>query len=536
MKLRTIVLILLPLVLIGIGVAGLRYLKSTAPKTEPRQIEERIWGVVTIPARRQQVAPEIAVFGEIVGGQTVTLRPLVAGRVVEVGRNFRDGAVVDTGALLLAIDRFDYQASLEEREAELAEAQAQLKETKAELTAEKDLLATSREGLSLRRSDLNRKVSLRKRGVGTQKSVDDARLAVNEAKQQVNLRQQTIMRLGARAERLEAAIKRTEVALRKAARDLEETVLRAPFAGFLADTDAAIGKRVSTGDAIARLIDANRLEVRFQLGGADFARLLAAPSPLAPMSRSRAVEPTMAASDGAASGASASGAVSDASQPSQPTAADNGLIGRQVVVEWRVGARSFTYRGHITRIGAEIDAASGGVDLYAELDDAGPDRPLRPGAFVRVRLPDIRYEDVIRLPEEALTPDDSIYVVGETRRLDVRQVTVLRRRGGEALIQASEKDLPPETRIVVSHFPEIGPGLLVAPDDSPAPAPAPPSAVPDAAPAATPEAGTPKTAPEAEASKAPADADADADADAAAVSPQPDAAAETEATAEESGS
>ena len=48
----------------------------------------------------------------------------------------------------------------------------------------------------------------------------------------------------------------------------------APFNGFLANVDASIGQYVRSTDRLARLIQSDRLEVRFRLSESDFGGLL----------------------------------------------------------------------------------------------------------------------------------------------------------------------------------------------------------------------------------------------------------------------
>ena len=115
------------------------------------------------------ITPRIEVFGEITAGSSVTLRPLVSGRVVKVGKNLMEGAVIEKGELLAQIDKFDYRAIKNERIAELDEAQGRLKETKADLSGERDQIKHTKHQIILRKRDYQRRINLRKKGSGTGK-------------------------------------------------------------------------------------------------------------------------------------------------------------------------------------------------------------------------------------------------------------------------------------------------------------------------------------------------------------------------------
>ena len=403
--------IAVPIVIIAAAVAGAGYLKATRPVVESTLPEERAWPVSVVSAARVDVQPELRLFGEIVAGRDVELRPLVAGTVIDVGARFVDGGVVRAGELLVAIDPFDYHADVDEFEARIAEANAKLAEIGATITAANQMIEHDRAQLELSRRDVARREKLAGTSAGSKKALDDSRMALSQQEQRVLARLELLDRYAAQAEEQQAVIARWQVALRRARRDLEETRLTAPFDGFLVDADTAIGKRVDVGDRVARLIDAGRLEAKFHLSDREFARLLAA----------------------------------------------GGYERRPAHVVWRVGGESFEFVAVIDRLGSEIDATTGGVELYARLDGVGAETVLRPGAFVEVRVPDRVYADVVRLPERALHRDDTVYaVVGE--RLEPRKVEVVARAGEEVFVRG---DLAPDDRVVTARFPEIGPGVRV---------------------------------------------------------------------------
>ncbi len=402
----------LPIViLVGAGL-GVSYLRATRPQVEPEPPRERAWTVSAVPAKRTDVRPEMRLFGEVVAGRQVALRPLVAGRVAEVGENFLEGGVVRAGEMLIAIDPFAYRTQVAETEARLTEARAKRAEIAAELGAARDLLEHDREQVGLARRDVERREELRQSLAGSEKALDEARMALSQRTQQAIEREERIERLTAQLEQQRAVIDRLEVELERARRDLEDTRLEAPFNGFLVDPDAEIGKRVGVGDRVARLIDADRLEVRFHASNNDFARLLAA----------------------------------------------GGYRGRNARVLWRVGKEALAFEAVIDRVEGEIDPTTGGVELFARIRDAGPEGILRPGAFMEVLVPDRVYDNVVRLPESALHEDDTVYVVVDGR-LEARDIEVLVHTAGDVLVRGA---LRPEDRVVTTRFPEIAPGVRVA--------------------------------------------------------------------------
>lgn len=401
----------LPLFIVAGAVAAAAALWMFREQVEAKPPEVQVWSVAAVPAERVDVRPTMRLFGAIIAGREVELRPLAVGRVVEVGDNFVDGGVVRAGELLIAVDPFDYEADVAEFRAQLAEASARRDEIATDHAAAGRLLERDREQLELARREVGRREALRDSPAASEKALDDAYLVLSQRAQQIIERQQAIDRLAAQAVQQEAVIERWDVALRRALRDLEETRLVAPFAGYLVETAVAVGKRVDTGDRVARLIDAGRLEARFHLSGAQFARLLAG----------------------------------------------GGYRGRAAEVVWRIGDSAFAFDAVIDRVGSEIDPESGGVDLYARIEGLAAGGVLRPGAFVEVNLADRLYQGVVRLPESALHEGSRVYVV-VAGALEARDVDVVARSGNHVLVRGS---FEAGDMVVTTRLPEMGPGLAV---------------------------------------------------------------------------
>jgi multidrug efflux pump subunit AcrA (membrane-fusion protein) len=128
-----------------------------------------------------------------------------------------------------------------------------------------------------------------------------------------------------------------------------------------------------------------------------------------------------------------------------------------VEVVWRVGGHQFRYTGRLDRIGARIDATSGGVPVFARLLGTGLSKPLRPGAFVAITMPDQMYRHVARLPESALYGADTVYVIA-AGRLEKRSVELVARVGNDVLLRGGIRD---GDQVAVTRFAEIGPGQKV---------------------------------------------------------------------------
>ena len=182
-------------------------------------IEEKSWPVSVIEAQYDDVNPTLALFGEVITSRRSELRALVGGQVIEVGENFKEGAVVKKGELLLKIDDFEYRNSVIEETAKL----------------------------EVMNRDFERADELFKQGSISEQFRDNALL---EKTQQ-------------------------ELVLSESEKDLRDTELFAPFDGVINDVQATLGKQVSTfNDKIGEIIDIKNMEVRFSISKSQYGRLL----------------------------------------------------------------------------------------------------------------------------------------------------------------------------------------------------------------------------------------------------------------------
>lgn len=224
--------LLLPLLIVLVAAGTIFLLMATRPQLEPVVIEERVWPVEVVAVERGDVQPMLELFGEVVSGRRSELRALVPGPIVEVGPNFREGAKVAEGELLVQIDPFEYANDVAEQQALLAEAEVRMR------TVERDL---------------KRIRELYDENNVSEQNLDDALLAV---------------------EQQAATLQQRRIGLARAQRALREARLTAPYAGVVNGVSADLGKQLSVNDKVAEVIDTARLEVRFTLSNAQFGRIL----------------------------------------------------------------------------------------------------------------------------------------------------------------------------------------------------------------------------------------------------------------------
>ncbi|WP_008188868.1 efflux RND transporter periplasmic adaptor subunit [Roseibium alexandrii] len=392
---------------------GMNQLIATRPDVPKRPVQENSYAVETTTVQQGDYAPLISVYGQTQAGREVDLRALVGGEIVEVHPDLKAGGKVERGDTLVVIDRFDYEGAVTEARANLAEAQAALVENEGRVALEKANLIRAGEQLEFAQRDLERAEELIGRGAITERTVDDRKLIVSQRQQSVERSENTLALEEAKVIQQNATVDRLEWRLENAQRQLENTVLTAPFDAIVRSSAAEPGRLISVNDAIVSLYDSSEFEVRLTLSDNQYGRLLA----------------------------------------------DSGtVVGRPVDVIWNLGDQPVTYPATVTRIGADVVSDRGGVDLIARIDASGAAVPLRPGAFVEVAVPDRTYANSFRIPETAYYGQGTVYVV-EDNRLQARSVNALAIDDGFILVRG---DLNSGETLLVTRIPEAGEGLLVS--------------------------------------------------------------------------
>ncbi len=406
---RFVLMVILPIALLAGAFAGFAYMRATRPVVPVERPSEQARIVDAVIAERADLRPRLSLFGEIIAGRSVDLRALVAGSVVSVSDDLVEGGRVAEGAELIRIDPFAFEGALIRARADIVETQARLSELQARRRQEEAALARAEEQLVITRREIDRLTRLTDVGAVPERQLDDARLRLSQAESAVEARENQLAVFEAQEAQLEAAGDRLDFALRQAERNLEDTVLRAPFDALVSAPQAEIGKLVSVNDRIATLVATDRLEARFSLSESQYGRL-----------------------------------------------AERGEIeGQEVEVIWRAGDTVIARPATVTRIAPQ--AAAGGFDVFARLsgETAALD-VLRPGAFIEVAMSDRLFEDAVLLPPDALY-ENSVFLIVEDRLQRV-PVTV-RAFAAEGVVVDGE--VPDGAMVLTSRLSGASTGRLV---------------------------------------------------------------------------
>jgi RND family efflux transporter MFP subunit len=238
---RVITILLVLLLLGGIAAAAAYALRNTKPVVD----------VTTVTTAETGAHAALNASGYVTPRRRATIAAKITGRVTSV--HFDEGTRVQEGQLLATLDDSDVQRALssakadrDTSEAAIADFQVQLRNAELELVRAQKLQAA---------------------GVQTQEALDNAATAADSLKAKIALARQQVVASKARIDEAQQAV--------------DNTVIRAPFAGIVVSKDAQVGEMVSpvsagggfTRTGIATIVDMKSLEMEIDVNESYIARV-----------------------------------------------------------------------------------------------------------------------------------------------------------------------------------------------------------------------------------------------------------------------
>ncbi len=394
--------------------------RMIAGKPEPRKRPafQTVYTIDTVKPAARDHQPVFTAYGQTIAARNVELRSLVSGEIIAVNPKLRAGGRIEKGDKLVEIDTFSYRAAVAEARANVDEAKARIAENEAQITLEKTKLESAREQLDLAQTDLKRAESLRSSNAVTQQQVEARKLVVSQRQQTFAVSRDTITVQEARLEQMKASVTRLEWGAEQAQRNLNSTVLTAPFTGIVRSSTAEIGRLINANDVAVSMYEAGSLEVTFTLTDVQYGRL---------------------------------------------QTSEDGLVGRKIELVWTVGGKEYSFLAIVDRVGAEIASNRGGVEVIARLDDITNGVTLRPGAFVEVRVPDVVFKNTFAVPDTAIYGTNTVYTVVDGKLVE-NKVTIAAFEGEKVLISSG---LKPGDEVLTTRITEVSAGLNVRRESDP---------------------------------------------------------------------
>jgi multidrug efflux pump subunit AcrA (membrane-fusion protein) len=251
--------------------------------------------VTTVKTESRDVPAVVQTTGSLVADETSNVAPKVAGKVVDVGINVGD--FVGQAAVIARIDDSDARRKLAAAEAGVKQTVAAVRQAEARLglgpggsfnasaiPEVRSANANYQQALAeLRQAEANEQryrdlVQSGDTAMITYEQYrtarDTARARANAAKEtldaQVNTAKQNNQAIASANASVEAA--RTQVEIAK--QEVADTIVRAPFSGFVTVRGVAVGEFVSSADVIATIIRSNPIKIQMQVAENDVPAIL----------------------------------------------------------------------------------------------------------------------------------------------------------------------------------------------------------------------------------------------------------------------
>ena len=374
--------------------------KDNASKTVAPQGAQSVPQVIELSAsdlgaaETREVRRELPLTGQLRPIHQALMRARVAGEVIEM--RVKEGETVVSGQVLARIDPMESRARLDERQATLAANKATWENNE--------------------RTRKNNEELLRKGFIS--QSAYDTTLANSTVAQ--------------------AQVKAAEANVALARRTLDDTTIKAPFAGLIAERSAQVGDKASVDMKLLNLVDLSRMEVEAGVPASEI--------------------PSVA--------------------PGQDVNFKVEGFGEQL------------FKGKIARINPQSQAGSRSIIVYVEV--LNPDGALKGGMFAKGGLTLTRRDAVTAVPISALREErgETVVYAIENNRLARIPVKTGTRNEDEAWAEITASDnarIKPGIKVVKSNLGALNSGVEVkVTDGRSAPAAAVPvAAAPATAPTAT---------------------------------------------------
>lgn len=269
-----------------LAAAGCGNSNKTSAVTEAASGPPKILKIATVRPVQREVSSSVQTTGSFLAEESSDVAPPAAGRVIETPVDA--GAFVQQGQVLAKLEDRDAQLRLQAALASEQQAEASLRQAEShiglaqggkfdannvpEVLSAKASYDSAVAQAKMSEADAQRYDALIKTGDVSQSAYDKARTAADEAKEQANSgRQMYEAALNTARQSFQGVINaqaslagaKAQTAIARKA--VEDTVIKAPFAGYISSRPVAVGQYVALTSKIATLVRVTPLKLELQV-------------------------------------------------------------------------------------------------------------------------------------------------------------------------------------------------------------------------------------------------------------------------------
>ena len=428
---------LLFLPVVGLGVLAVVLLMSGRQDARMRPDAEMPVTVRVLEVPRVDVRPRALGYGLARPGRVWQAVPQVGGRIVELSPKIREGNFVLKDALLVKIDRSDYDLEVAASQARLAALRAQVEETTAREATIQATLVIEERSLVLAEAEVSRIRSLVEKESIAEADLDKEMRNALSQRQRVQEMKNNLSLLPPQRAVLEAQIEQEKAVLSRAELAVERTEIRAPFALRIGPVQVEQDQVVQAGQVLFQADGIDRSEVTAWLPLRGLRGVLTAGT-----ANVAALDPQDLVDDPASK------------------------LGLESVVRMVAATDRISWPAEVVRIrGIDSKTRTLGLDVAVEKPYEnfvpGTRPPLARGMYVEVEIRAPLRKDEVVVPRSALH-DEHVYLVDGEKRLRRRKVELGFLQSGFVIVREGLEG--GETLVLSDVVPAVD-GMLLDPQD-----------------------------------------------------------------------
>ena len=252
--------------------------------------QQAVIAVTVGKSESREIASSIRATGSLIADETSDIAPKTAGKIANVSVNV--GQFVSAGSTIATIDDKDARAQLASTQAAVKQAVAGVRQAEARLglapngtfnsTTIPEVRAANANYLQavaeLKQAEANEKRYRELTETGDVSMItyeqfrtarDTARARANNAKELLDAAANTARQSNQAIASAKAGVESAQTQVANAQRAITDTVIRAPFSGFISNRPVAVGEYVSSASIVATILRSNPIKIQIQVAEAD---------------------------------------------------------------------------------------------------------------------------------------------------------------------------------------------------------------------------------------------------------------------------
>jgi len=341
--------------------------------------------VLCVPAVWGSSDMTVEAFGTVIPRNSVKLAMEIAGRIDYIHPDFREGARINKGEILLRIDQRTLVLNERNARVQVDQARADIRLLKQETLNLKADAGLARSNLELASKELERIRALAQNQFASKTTLDKAEQQYLSAKNQLQKITNAQKLVPSRMALKKSALALAQAALETARLMLEKSEIKTDFYGFVMTKQVQAGEYVNPGQVLGVIYEKDALDVDIHIPLEELQWL---------------------------------GSVFE----------DGGRPQVNLTIANLDDGRSLVWPGHVVRIKAAVDEKTRTMPMTVEigtLDVKDPLLLLRPGIFVKCRVKGEQKEDVFKVPRTLMRSPETLYLAREDH-LVIKKVKVIR--------------------------------------------------------------------------------------------------------------